>query len=102
MANKSSKSYSGEERDQPAHRREDEINREDILKNSGEFEPQGTREGKQDNLQNRGYDEDQPGQPVRNTGSLSPEQQDEPAGEPDTWEQKQNLSLKNDRYDRQK
>ncbi len=87
MSNKSSKSPSGEERDQPVHRREDEITREDIEQNTDEVQSSGTRKGQQENLSNRGYEEDQPGQPVRNTGKK--DQNDKPAGEPEVREQKQ-------------
>ncbi|HSB94236.1 MAG TPA: hypothetical protein VLC28_14025 [Flavitalea sp.] len=86
MANKSSRSNSGEEPDQPVHRRPEGVEEEDIKKNSGSYQPQkGARE--QENLKNRGYQEDQPGQPVRNTSGRD-DQKDVPAGEPDENEQK--------------
>ena len=86
MANKSSRSNSGEEPDQPEHRRPPEVQEEDIKKNSGSFKPQKGA-GNQENLKNRGYQEDQPGQPVRNTSGRD-DQKDVPAGEPDKDEQK--------------
>jgi hypothetical protein len=85
MANKSSRSYSGEEPNQPEHRRPLGVEEEDIRKNSGSYKPQ-KGPGNQENLKNRGYQEDQPGQPVRNTSGRD-EQQDVPAGEPDKNEQ---------------
>ena len=85
MANKSSRSYSGEEPNQPEHRRPNEVEGEDIQKNSGSYNPVKPS-GKQENLKNRGYQEDQPGQPVRNTSGRD-DQKDVPAGEPDRNEQ---------------
>ncbi|MGZ5246377.1 MAG: hypothetical protein ACXWV5_04945 [Flavitalea sp.] len=87
MSNKSSKSPSGEERDQPVHLREDEITRDDIEQNTEHVQSTGTRKGQQENLSNRGYEEDQPGQPVRNTGKN--DSTDKPAGEPEEKEQQQ-------------
>jgi len=85
MANKSSRSNSGEEPNQPEHQRQNEVDADDIRKNSGSYQPkQGPRN--QENLKNRGYQEDQPGQPVRNTAGRN-DQQDVPAGEPDKNEQ---------------
>ena len=86
MANKSSRSYSGEEPNQPVHRRENEVEAEDIQKNSGSYKP-AKGPANQENLKNRGYQEDQPGQPVRNTAGPD-EQKNVPAGEPDKNEQK--------------
>lgn len=97
MANKSSSSNSGEGRDQPAHRRVEEVTKEDILKNSGEFEStEKTREGRQENLSMRGYEEDQPGEPVRSSGSLSKEDQKPPAGETDETDKNNTVNTKNE------
>jgi hypothetical protein len=82
MANKSSKSFSGEEREQPGdHVRKQEVDAQDIRKNTGTA-PSNTP-GNQENLKNRGYQEDQPGNPVRNTGSMREDQETLPTGEPD-------------------
>lgn len=103
MANKSSKSYSGESRDQPAHRREEEVTREDILKNSGEYiSTEKSREGRQENLSNRGYEEDQPGEPVRSSGSLASQDQKEPAGEPDETDQNNSVNTKNENHGKER
>lgn len=91
MSKKSSKSPSGEGRDQPDHLRQENITEEDIKTNSSDFQPQGTRRGTQENLSNRGYDEDQPGEPIRSSGSLKKEDQQAPAGEPEKSELKENL-----------
>lgn len=90
MSKKSSKSPSGEGRDQPEHLRQENVSEEDIKKNSGSFQPRDTRMGKQENLSNRGYHEDQPGEPIRSSGSLKKEDQQAPAGEPDESELKDN------------
>lgn len=82
MANKSSKSPSGEAREEPnEHIREQGIESQDIEQNTGV--PRSNPKGNQENLQNRGYQEDQPGNPVRNTGSVKKEQESLPTGEPD-------------------
>ena len=86
MANKSSRSNSGEEPGQPEHRRPSGVEEEDIRKNSGSYKPQKPA-GNQENLKNRGYQEDQPGQPLRNTSGRD-DQKDVPAGEPERDEQK--------------
>ncbi len=91
MANKSSKSFSGEDRSQPVHLRQNQVEKEDVRENSDPVTPQGSREGEQDNLSGRGYDEDQPGQPVRSSGSIKQDHQQAPAGEPDENEQKENI-----------
>lgn len=88
MANKSSRSNSGEEPKQPVHRRDTGIEQEDIRENSSEFISGKSRQGQQENLKQRGYEEDQPSQPVRNIGNVN-EQSDKPAGEPETEEQQQ-------------
>ena len=82
MSNKSSKSPTGEDREQPnEHIREQQVEKQDITANSGT--PGSKPDKKQENLQNRGLQEDQPGNPIRSTGSLNDDQQDFPAGEPD-------------------
>jgi len=82
MANKSSKSPSGEDREQPnEHIREQEVEKQDIKANTGN--PGSKPVAKQENLQNRGFQEDQPNNPVRNTGSMGKEQENLPTGEPD-------------------
>ena len=82
MANKSSKSFTGEDREQPGiHIREQEVESQDIKSNTGT--PPTNPKGDQENLKNRGYQEDQPGNPVRSTGSLKKDQQSLPTGEPD-------------------
>jgi len=84
MTNKSSKSFTGEDREQPSkYMRTEGVEKEDIKKNTGSVPAGKSREGKQENLKNRGFEEDQPGNPVRNTGSLAKEQQKDPAGEPE-------------------
>lgn len=84
MTNKSSKSPSGEDRESgnPDLRKEG-INADDIQKNTAPVEPEGTRMGQQENLKNRGVQEDQPGNPVRGSGSTSKDQESGPAGEPE-------------------
>ena len=85
MANKSSKSFTGEDREQPnEHIRNQEIEKEDITRNSGE--PASNPVANQENLKNRGFQEDQPENPVRNTGSMKSEQESLPTGEPDPGE----------------
>ena len=85
MANKSSKSPTGEEREQRSeHVRDQEIEKQDIKANSGT--PGSKPAARQENLQNRGFAEDQPNNPVRNTGSLKEEQESPPTGEPDPHE----------------
>jgi hypothetical protein len=82
MANKSSKSPSGEDREQPnEHIRKQEVEKQDIRANSGI--PGSKPAADQENLQNRGFEEDQPGNPVRNSGSMKEEQESLPTGEPD-------------------
>lgn len=80
--NKSSKSFSGEDREQPnEHIRNQEVESQDVKANTGT--PKSNPKGDQENLKNRGYQEDQPGNPVRNTGSMQKDQQAQPTGEPD-------------------
>jgi hypothetical protein len=85
MSNKSSKSFTGEEREQPnEHVRKQEVEAQDLKANAS---PAPTNpKGNQENLKNRGYQEDQPGNPVRNTGSLKKDQESLPTGEPDPHE----------------
>ncbi len=90
MTKKSSKSPSGEGRDQPEYLREEKVSEEDLKENSTDFQPHGSRRGEQENLSNRGYEEDQPKEPVRSSGSLKKEDQQGPAGEPDESELKEN------------
>ena len=85
MVNKSSKSPTGEDREQPnEHIRQQEVEQSDIKANSGT--PPANPVGNQENLKNRGYQEDQPGNPIRNTGSTKREQETLPTGEPDPGE----------------
>jgi hypothetical protein len=82
MANKSSMSPSGEDREQSnEHIRDQGVEKKDIVKNSGI--PPSKPPANQENLKNRGYEEDQPHNPVRNTGSTRKEQESLPTGEPD-------------------
>jgi len=82
MPNKSSKSPSGEDREQRnEHIRGQEVEKQDITANSGI--KASKRTARQENLENRGYQEDQPGNPVRSSGSLKKEQESPPTGEPD-------------------
>ena len=85
MANKSSKSPTGEEREQlNEHIRDQEVEQQDVRANSGI--PPSQPPADQQNLKNRGYQEDQPGNPIRNSGSLKKEQETLPTGEPDPGE----------------
>lgn len=82
MPNKSSKSPSGEDREQPnEHIREQKIDKQDIKSNTGV--PPSQPPANQENLKNRGYEEDQPKNPVRSTGSMKKDQETMPTGEPD-------------------
>jgi hypothetical protein len=82
MANKSSKSPSGEDREAPSeYLRKQEIETEDVKSNSGT--PPSKPVANQENLKNRGFQEDQPHNPVRSTGSTSKDQEIMPTGEPD-------------------
>lgn len=85
MSNKSSKSPSGEEREQPnEHIRAQEVEKQDIRIEGGDVRNYPATN--QENLKNRGYQEDQPHNPVRNTGSLKKDQETLPTGEPDPGE----------------
>lgn len=54
----------------------DENAKKQEIKDSGaESEPQAVPKRNQENLQNRGFQEDQPGNPVRSNGSLNQEDQ---------------------------
>lgn len=82
MTNKSSKSPSGEDREQNNdYIREAGVQQEDITSHSGPAVPKMSP-AKQENTDQRGYEEDQPQNPVRNTGEKKA-QQDQPAGEPE-------------------
>ena len=53
------------------------------IKDSGaESEPQPVPKRNQENLQNRGFQEDQPKNPVRSNGSLNPEEQEDKYRQP--------------------
>ena len=87
MSNKSSKSPTGEDRAHDPEIRQQEVERDDILKHSGTASPT-SQEAKdavkqQPNQQNRGFQEDHPDNPVRTTGSTAPDQEILPTGEPD-------------------
>jgi len=86
MSNKSSRSPSGEEPNQPEHRRENGVDEKDVRNNAGSFDSTDSPRN-QENQQNRSYEEDQPGQPIRNTAGRD-EQKNTPAGEPEEEEQK--------------
>ena len=82
MANKSSKSPSGEDREAPnEHIRPQEVEKKDVTANAGV--PPSKPPANQENLKNRGIREDQPGNPVRTTGSMRKDQEILPTGEPD-------------------
>jgi hypothetical protein len=86
MANKSSKSPSGEDREHDEHIRNHGVEKEDISKNTRPASASASQKeatAKQPNQQNRGFEEDQPGNPVRTTGSTSRDQEILPTGEPD-------------------
>jgi len=89
MTNKSSRSPSGEDRENSSEfRKEQGVEKKDVSKNSSPAKTGETRRGKQENLKNRGVEEDQPHNPVRSNGSTAPGDGSETTGEPD----------KNDRY----
>ncbi|HUR12543.1 MAG TPA: hypothetical protein VM012_14305 [Flavitalea sp.] len=82
MSNKASKSPTGEDREQkdPHFRDEEEQGKQ--------AQAQRPKSGsaatpKHETNSNRGYDEDQPNNPIRSTGSLDKNQQNLPTGEPD-------------------
>jgi hypothetical protein len=86
MTNKSSKSPSGEDREHNEHIRNQGVEKDDILKNSEPVKTSASQKqatASQPNQQNRGFQEDQPGNPVRTTGSTSKDQEILPTGEPD-------------------
>lgn len=87
MANKSTKSPSGEDREQPSpHIREQKVEEQDLASNTGTPPTNPSPAGKQENLKNRGYEEDHPKNPVRTTGSTREDQETMPTGEPDPGE----------------
>jgi len=89
MANKSSKSATGEEREQEnPHIRDQEVEKKDILRHSGVPHTPAKANKEQENLKNRGFQEDQPDNPVRTTGSTRKDQETLPTGEPDPEEAK--------------
>jgi hypothetical protein len=88
MANKSSKSPSGEDPDQSKFVRQEHVEKEDIIENSGKTKSATTPRKGQENISNRGLPEDQPGNPVRSTGSTAKDQETLPTGEPDQRESK--------------
>jgi len=84
MSNKSSKSPSGENREEKnEHIRDQEIEKKDVQQKNGHIKSGVSRQGLQENLSNRGYQEDQPHQPVRTSGSTKKDQESLPTGEPD-------------------
>jgi hypothetical protein len=84
MTNKSSKSFTGEDREEPnKYIRTEGVEKKDIKENTAPAAAGKSREGKQENLKNRGFQEEQPDNPVRSSGSLAKEQQKGPAGEPE-------------------
>lgn len=89
MTNKSSKSPSGEDRTHHDHIRNQEIEKEDIRENTAPAQADPTAKAatkSQPNQQNRGFEEDQPHNPVRTTGSTRKDQETGPSGEPDPGE----------------
>jgi|GEM_PF-6783948 len=83
MANKSSKSPSGEERDQDNEYMRDQEPEAKDVKDSPEVCFPKMAPKKQENTANRGYEEDQPHNPVRSVDSSITDQEKLPAGEPD-------------------
>lgn len=84
MANKSSKSPSGEERDQSNEFiRKQGVEKEDVQGKATPPADTGKARKHQENLSNRGYQEDQPHHPVRSSGSTQKDQESLPTGEPD-------------------
>ena len=83
MASKSSKSPSGEDREQ---KNEHERKPEEQGKQAQADAPRtpSPKAPKHETNSNRGYDEDQPHNPIRSTGSLKKDQESLPTGEPDT------------------
>lgn len=93
MANKSSKSPSGEDREHNENIRNAGVEKQDITGSKDSAPDKNThssekelRQAGQENLQNRGIKEDQPHNPVRSTGSTSKDQESLPTGEPDPGE----------------
>ncbi len=86
MENKSSKSPSGEDRDQKnKHIRDQEVHRKNTGKNS-DVPDADKKVANSESTSNRGYEEDQPNNPVRSTGSTGKEQDNLPTGEPNANE----------------
>ena len=87
MANKSSKSPTGEDREHNPNIREQEVEKNDIQRNTTPARAGDAEAVKQQpNMQNRGFQEDQPHNPVRTTGSTRKDQETLPTGEPDANE----------------
>ena len=83
MANKSSKSPSGEDREQDSeYMRDQKPDAQDIKANAGEPVAKMAPK-KQENQENHGYEEDQPHNPVRTATSSAQDQKNQPAGEPE-------------------
>jgi hypothetical protein len=81
MPNKSSKSPSGEDRESSSdYKKDEQVEKKDVKDIPT---PKSNPPGNQENLKNRGYEEDHPHNPVRNTGSMKKDQQNMPTGEPD-------------------
>jgi hypothetical protein len=85
MASKASKSPSGEDREQKnVHKRKPEEQGKQAQADSPRTP--SAKPPKHETNSNRGYDEDQPGNPIRSTGSIKKEQESLPTGEPDAEE----------------
>jgi len=61
---------------------EEYAKKQEIKDSGAESEPQAVPNRNQENLQNRGMQEDQPKNPVRSTGSLSEDQQEDKHRQP--------------------
>ena len=84
MSNKSSKSFTGEDREQQdPHQRKPEEQGKQAQAETPKSSIGSQKAPKQENLANRGYDEDQPRNPVRSTGSTKKHQESLPTGEPE-------------------
>jgi hypothetical protein len=82
MASKSSKSPTGEDREQKdEHQRKPEEQGKQAKAETPRTPAPKTP--KHETNSNRGYDEDQPHNPIRGTGSLKKDQESLPTGEPD-------------------
>ena len=82
MASKASKSPSGEDREQDdVHKRKTEEQGKQAQADTPRTP--SPKAPKHETNSNRGYDEDQPQNPIRSTGSLKKDQESLPTGEPD-------------------